>query len=183
MSSEPVDTLPIEPLREAPDATVTIPGSKSLTNRALVCAALAGGRSVLSGVLFADDTEAMIAALRDLGVGLVVDRSSQRIEVTGVGGATRVDGAVLDARLSGTTARFIAPMAALGQASVLLDGAEPLRGRPMEDLFGALEQLGAGVEPLGVPGHLPVRITAADCTGEPSPWPAMSAASTCRACC
>ncbi len=168
MSTEPPplpDELEVRPLSGPLDATVRPPGSKSLTNRALVCAALADGSTVLDGVLFSDDTEAMLGCLHELGVGLVLDRGSSSIAVTGVKGVPPRDGALLDARLSGTTSRFIMPVAALGHSTVVLDGAEPLRVRPMGDLMGALVHLGARIEPLGTPEHLPVRIEATGLTG------------------
>jgi 3-phosphoshikimate 1-carboxyvinyltransferase len=153
-----VDERAIEPVHGPLDATVRPPGSKSVTNRALVCAALARGTTVLTGVLVADDTEAMVDCLRDLGVALTLDAAAGTATVRGVAGEPPVGAAVLDARLSGTTSRFIAPVAALVRGSVLLDGAPPLRLRPMGDLLDALEVLGAEVEPLGELGHLPVRI-------------------------
>ncbi len=153
------DPFEVLPLERPPDATVRPPGSKSITNRALVCAALAGGRSVLDGALLADDTEAMIDCLRGLGVAIGVDRATCSVVVRGVGGRPPVEGALLDARLSGTTSRFVAPVAALTRATTVLDGAPPLRARPMGDLLDALTALGAEVEPLGRPGHLPVRIS------------------------
>ena len=143
------------------DAVVRPPGSKSVTNRALVAAALARGTSNLVGTLDADDTAAMLGCLRGLGIpiGDGSDGPDGSIRVVGCGGRPPLDGAILDARLSGTTSRFIAPVAALARGTVVLDGADPLRRRPMAALFDALEALGAGIEPLGEPGHLPVRIT------------------------
>ncbi len=150
------DPLPIEPLSAEVDATIRLPGSKSITNRALICAALAPGESTLTNVLFSEDTEAMIGCLRDLGVGLVVDRTSESIVVTG--GAEGFDGAVLDARMSGTTARFIAPFSAVSATTVVLDGAPEMRARPMGDLLESLGDLGCDITDLGDPGHLPVEI-------------------------
>lgn len=169
-ASGPTVELEVRPLEGPLDATVRPPGSKSITNRALVCAALAGGRSVLRGVLLADDTAAMVSCLSELGVGIQVAPSGPNgpeVQVTGVGGRPPAQGAVLDARLSGTTSRFIAPVAALGHGTVVLDGSAPLRARPMGDLLDALGELGAEVEPLGEPGHLPVRITARGLAGGP----------------
>src|SRR5690554_6107489 len=97
------DELLIEPIPAPLDAVVRPPGSKSITNRALVCAALADGTTTLTGVLFADDTEAMLSCLHDLGVPLRLDRAGERVQVTGVGGRPRAEGALLDARMSGTT--------------------------------------------------------------------------------
>lgn len=159
------DPLPVVPLDGPLDAVVRPPGSKSITNRALVCAALARGGSVLAGALFADDTEAMLGCLHELGVPLRLDRDGPSIQVTGVAGRPPVEGALLDARLSGTTSRFVLPVAALAEATVVMDGAAPLRSRPMSDLFEALAQLGAELEPLGDAGHLPVRLTASGLDG------------------
>ena len=169
-ASGPTVELEVRPLEGPLDATVRPPGSKSITNRALVCAALAGGRSVLRGVLLADDTAAMVSCLSDLGVGIQVApraRTVRRSRSPASAAGHRPQGAVLDARLSGTTSRFIAPVAALGHGTVVLDGSAPLRARPMGDLLDALGELGAEVVPLGEPGHLPVRITARGLAGGP----------------
>ena len=161
------DELEIVPLTAPLAATVRPPGSKSVTNRALVCAALAHGTTTLRGVLVADDTEAMLHCLHDLGVQLRVDRAAGVVEVVGTRGRVGGDGAVLDARMSGTTSRFIAPVAALGRATVVLDGAPQLRARPMGELFDALRALGAGIEPLGEPDRLPVQIDGHGLEGGP----------------
>ena len=102
-----LDPLPIEPLVAPVAASVVIPGSKSLTNRALVCAALAPGNSALDGVLFADDTEAMLECLTQLGAIIATDRGAATAEIEGMAGRLRPGPIVLDARLSGTTARFV----------------------------------------------------------------------------
>lgn len=149
------------------DTEVRVPGSKSITNRALVCAALAEGTTRLSGVLFADDTEAMLGCLRELGARLTVDRVRDEVVVQGMDGEPRASGGLLDARMSGTTSRFVMPMLALGRGTYVLDGAEQLRARPMGDLIGALEHLGVEVEPLGEPGRLPVRVDADGLRGGP----------------
>lgn len=150
------DALLVEPLTRPPDATIVVPGSKSITNRALVCAALAGGTSVLEGALLADDTEAMIDCLRALGFSVEVDGST--ITVHGLGGAVPATEADLDVRLSGTTARFIAPVAARGQGRFTIDAAPPMRRRPMAPTWDALRSLGVRVDELGEPGCLPVVI-------------------------
>jgi len=146
----------VAPVTGPLDATVRPPGSKSLTNRALVCAALAPGRSVLDGALFAEDTEAMLDALRTLGVGLDTDPTAARVVVHGLGGRLPDGDHVLDARLSGTTSRFLLPLVALGPGRYRLDGAPPLRSRPMADGIAAVRALGATVVEEGEPGHLPV---------------------------
>jgi 3-phosphoshikimate 1-carboxyvinyltransferase len=150
----------VEPVAGPLDAVVQAPGSKSLTNRALVCAALAGGRSVLDGALVADDTEALVECLRRLGVEVEVTptaAANARLTVEGAGGRLpRAAGARLDARLSGTTARFLLPVLALDAGPSRLDGAPPLRARPMADGIAAVRALGADVVEEGGHGHLPV---------------------------
>jgi 3-phosphoshikimate 1-carboxyvinyltransferase len=150
----------VEPIAGPLDATVRVPGSKSLTNRALVCAALADGTSVLEGALLADDTAAMVEALGRLGAGIAAGPEADRLTVTGTGGALRTGPVELDLRLSGTTSRFLLPVVALGDGRYRLDGRPPLRARPMGPALAAVEALGAGVEPEGRPGHLPVTVVA-----------------------
>lgn len=133
-------------LERPPDVSVRVPGSKSHTNRALICAALAAGESTLDGVLLADDTEAMIQLLIDLGIDVQVDRPSRRTKILGVDGRVPDHDGVLDARQSGTTSRFVLPMLALGHGRYVLDGHQQMRARPFGDLIGALESLGARVE-------------------------------------
>lgn len=159
------ESFEVRPFDVPPDSTVALPGSKSLTNRALVCAALARGECRLDGVLFADDTEAMLDGISALGVPTAVDRVSSTVTVTGAGGHPPASGAVIDARLSGTTSRFLLPVAGLGRGTFVVDGGAPLRSRPMGDLLEALERLGAQIEPLGEPGHLPVRVEASGLAG------------------
>lgn len=152
----------IEPLAAPLDAVVRVPGSKSITNRALVVAALAEGTSVLEGVLFADDTEAMLESLGRLGVALDIDRRSETVTVVGTGGRLPPGPIELDARMSGTTARFLAPLLASGPGPYRLDGAEQMRARPMGDGLDALVRLGAAVATQDQPGHLPATITRGD---------------------
>lgn len=155
-------TRTITPLMRPPEATVTPPGSKSITNRALLLAALAQGASVLRGALVADDTEAMAAALRALG-SRVGELDPGAVEVAGP--PAPVASARVDCRLSGTTARFLLPVAAATGVPVVIDGSEQLRGRPMGDLVDTVRGLGAVVEALGVEGHLPLGVEGAAIRG------------------
>ena len=109
----------------------------------------------------------MVRCLGALGVGIEAEESAQRLTVHGIRGVPPVDGAVLDAALSGTTSRFIAPVAALGRSTVVLDGAGPLRLRPMGEMFDALTAMGCVLVPLGDPGCLPVQIEAQGLAGGP----------------
>ena len=154
-----MDAIRIEPLREAPEATLRPPGSKSITNRALLCASLAEGTSVLRGALFAQDTEAMMDAVIALGCELESDPASATIVVRGTGSRRPAKPLRIDARQSGTTSRFALPVAALGAARVTVDGAAQLRSRPFGPLIDALEQLGVSVEALEQPGCLPLAVS------------------------
>ena len=158
MTDAPDEPRLLVPVDGPLDADVVVPGSKSITNRALVAAALAAGRSVLTGVLFADDTEAMLDSLTRLGVELTIDRDAHVVEVDGTGGVLPGGPIELDARLSGTTSRFLLPLLALGTGPYRLDGAAPLRGRPMGDVIDALVTLGSEIVPEAQPGHLPVYV-------------------------
>jgi 3-phosphoshikimate 1-carboxyvinyltransferase len=149
----------IEPLTAPPDADVRVPGSKSLTNRALLCAAFATGTSTIDGALVADDTDAMLVALSELGVEIASRGTTLTIE--GASGRVPAGPVELDARLSGTTARFLAPVLAAGAGPYRLDGLPPLRLRPMAPVFDALRSLGTDVVEEVEPGHLPVTISGA----------------------
>jgi 3-phosphoshikimate 1-carboxyvinyltransferase len=152
------DPYPVRP-RGALDARVRPPGSRSLTNRALLAAALARGESVLSGATESDDALAMREGLRALGVPIRVAGSAWTI--AGCAGRLPARGRVdVDVRASGTTARFLTAAAALAQpgAEVVLDGTARMRERPIGELAAALCALGADVETLGPRGCPPVRV-------------------------
>jgi 3-phosphoshikimate 1-carboxyvinyltransferase len=150
------DRLSVEPLDGPLDVRVPIPGSKSLTNRALVCAALARGTSTLTGALVADDTEAMTSCLARLGADIGTDGDGLTTRVVGTAGQLRAGPLDLGVRLSGTTARFVLPVLGIGPGPYRLDGEPALQARPMGPAITALRQLGLDVDERGHPGHLPV---------------------------
>jgi 3-phosphoshikimate 1-carboxyvinyltransferase len=155
------DVRVVQPVTEPLDAALRIPGSRSVTNRALVCAALADGRSSLTGALRSDDTEAMIDCVMTLGAACAVD--GERIDVEGLAGAPRPGPSTLHTRLSGTTSRFVLPMCALGAGDYTIDAAGPMRRRPMADGIDALRSIGADID--DTDGHLPLVVHAAGLTG------------------
>ncbi|WP_217156225.1 3-phosphoshikimate 1-carboxyvinyltransferase [[Mycobacterium] fortunisiensis] len=134
------------------DATVTVPGSKSLTNRALVLAALATpqGSSTIHGALRSRDTDLMIDAIRTLGV-TVEPAEHDDTELTVSGGIAPATGARVDCGLAGTVLRFVPPVAALSTTSVTFDGDEQARSRPISPLLGGLRGLGVDVAGDGLP--------------------------------
>lgn len=142
-------------------ARVRPPGSKSVTNRAILLAALSRGRSVLvRPLLHADDAERMIAGVRALGAA-VRETAEGDLEIEGVGGRWPggSGGVRLDLGNSGTATRFLAAAALLAPGPVTIDGNERMRQRPIGELAGALESLGAVVEYGGEAGMPPLTIT------------------------
>jgi 3-phosphoshikimate 1-carboxyvinyltransferase len=131
-------------------ATVTVPGSKSQTNRALVLSALAaanGGVSTISGALRSRDTDLMVGALGTLG--LRVEGAATELTVSGQ--ISAAPNARVDCGLAGTVLRFVPPLAALGVATVIFDGDAQARARPITPLLDALRGLGVDVEGDGLP--------------------------------
>ena len=157
----PVKPLPdrLEIATRGPiDAEVRPPGSKSITNRALVAAALARGESELQGVLRSDDTQVMQACLAALGVAIEAGPEAEAWKIVGSAGRLRAAPEPLHTGNSGTTARFLSAAATLADAPVVIDGSERMRERPIRDLVDALRQLGAPVEVLGRAGCPPLRV-------------------------
>lgn len=143
------------------DVVASVPGSKSITNRALLIAALAKGRSVLRGALVAEDAEVMVRALRDLGarVDPLADDPAT-IEVQGVDGRWTSTAADLDLALSGTSLRFLAAAVCLGTGRFSLDGVHRMRERPIGDLVEALRALGVRLSAAGDDRFPPVVVEA-----------------------
>lgn len=138
------------------------PGSKSLTNRALLLAALAQGRSTLHGALTdADDAQRMLKALAELGVKIDASQQSQGVlTILGTGGRFRsAKGVTLDLGNAGTATRFLTAAAMLADAPITIDGDSRMRERPIGELVTALRQCGATVESLGTPSCPPIRIS------------------------
>ena len=151
------DSILIEPVKPF-DLTLSPPGSKSLTNRALLIAALADGPTVLDGVLFADDSRRMLEALQTLGFELDIDEPAKRVTVTGQGGSFPVKEAQLHLGNAGTAMRFLTAALCLGQGTYTLDGIPRMRERPIGELVEPLRALGAEIDYLGEEGFPPLRI-------------------------
>lgn len=147
----PIATRPV-------DAIVTLPGSKSITNRALVLAALADRPSVVRRALRSRDTELMAAALTALGAR--IDTSGEDWSVTPLPTGSAVGSIAVDCGLAGTVMRFVPPLAGLVTGSVSFDGDAHMRSRPVGEILGALTHLGLDIDDraTGEPGALPFRI-------------------------
>ena len=140
--ASPRAALPIEPLSRPFDAVVTLPGSKSYSNRALLVAALARGRSEITEALHSDDTRYMHRALAALGVRVRADEAARTFVVDGVDGRFPAAEATLDIGNAGTAARFLTAAVALGQGTFVVDGSPAMRKRPIEPLLEGLRALG-----------------------------------------
>jgi 3-phosphoshikimate 1-carboxyvinyltransferase len=137
------DSILIQPPPHPVRGRIRPPGSKSLTNRALVVAALAHGKSRLTGVLDSQDTRVMIDSLQKLGIDVRHDPAACTIEISGCGGQIPARRAELWLENSGTSIRFLTAMCTLGEGTFRLDGNERMHERPIGELVRALQQLGA----------------------------------------
>jgi 3-phosphoshikimate 1-carboxyvinyltransferase len=153
-----VDTIAIPALNRPVDATVEIPGSKSLTNRALLVAALAQGDSILENALFSEDSEYFAKCVEQLGIPITLNPHVAEIQVGGRGGDIPAKQADLFVGLAGTAARFISALVALGNGEYRLDGVPRMRERPMGDLLTVLQMGGATVNFEGNSGFMPYTV-------------------------
>ncbi|HEX2853677.1 MAG TPA: 3-phosphoshikimate 1-carboxyvinyltransferase [Opitutaceae bacterium] len=167
------DLLPITPFTHPAQGDVVLPGSKSLTNRALLLAALCEQPVTLTGALFSDDTQLMAEALRKLGLTVEADAKAQTIRVSNPsktflsasGPDTPVD---LFVGLAGTAARFLTALCAAAPRGIFrIDGVPQMRQRPMKGLIDALRSLGADIRCTGQEGFFPIEIHAAGLRGGP----------------
>jgi 3-phosphoshikimate 1-carboxyvinyltransferase len=167
MASLP-DVLPILPFTHPARGEVRVPGSKSLTNRALLLAALCDRPVTLTGALFSEDTELMAEALRRLGVRVEADAAAATVRVDRQAAAFNSGGAEIFVGLAGTAARFLTAFcAAAPQGVYRIDGVPQMRKRPMKGLIDALRQLGADIRCPGEEGFFPLEIHARGLRGGP----------------
>ncbi|RIK47289.1 MAG: 3-phosphoshikimate 1-carboxyvinyltransferase [Chloroflexi bacterium] len=159
MNAISTPVLEVPPAGGPVRAAVSLPGSKSYTNRALPIAALARGTSRLLGALDSDDTRYMVDALRSLGIGISADWQAGELCVTGCDGALPATSADLFLGNSGTSMRFLAALVALGHGTYRLDGTERMRERPLGPLIDGLISLGVGIRAERQPGCPPIVVT------------------------
>jgi 3-phosphoshikimate 1-carboxyvinyltransferase len=152
--------LPIQPIGHPVDLEMVVPGSKSITNRALLCGALSDGQTTLTGALFADDPHYMLEALRALGFAVRAEPERGTVSVTGQGGRIPSPRADLFVGNAGTAMRFLAAALCLGHGTYRLDGNPRMRQRPIADLVDGLRALGVRVSCEGANGCPPVLIEA-----------------------
>ncbi len=156
-------SLEIKPIPHPLNATVRVPGSKSLTNRALLIASLANGITRLTNALFSDDSRYFAGALQTLGFDVQLDEANREMSVTGLGGKIPSDKVELFIGNAGTAARFLSAFLTLGNGEYILDGDARMKERPIGDLVDALANLGAVLETKN--GCPPVKIKASGLHG------------------
>jgi 3-phosphoshikimate 1-carboxyvinyltransferase len=157
--------MAIEPITRPFDTVVELPGSKSYSNRALLVAALAAGRSEITQALFSDDTRYMHGALVALGVGVQADEAARSFVVEGIDGRFPASSATLEVGNAGTAARFLTAAVALGQGTFVVDGSAAMRRRPIQPLLDGLGALGVDAESREGNGCPPVVVRAKGIAG------------------
>ena len=140
--------------------SVQVPGSKSITNRSLLLAMLAEGKSTLRGVLFSDDSRHFLKCVQDLGFETTVDEESCIVTVEGLGGKLPCEEAVLNVGSAGTAARFLTATLGVSEGVFHMDSSEQMKRRPMDPLLSSLAELGCEVRCEGEDGHFPFTLTA-----------------------
>ena len=148
----------VSPVREQKPFSVSVPGSKSITNRAMLLAALSDGKCLLKNALFSADSRALLAALQTLGIECSADETAKEIRITGCGGKLPEKEATVYAASAGTAARFLTALLAFSDGTYILDASEQMKKRPMAPLIDALCSIGVSVTALEEEGHLPLRI-------------------------
>lgn len=154
------NTYTVKKVEHAHEIKTSVPGSKSITNRALLIAALAEGTSVLKGILFSDDSRKFIQALIDLNFPVVVDEEQCKVTITGFGGKIPNNNTTgkVNVGSAGTAARFLAAYLGLSEGRYYMDSSEQMKKRPMKELLESLENLGAEISFLEEPYHFPFEI-------------------------
>ena len=151
-----MDPLPIQPFTQHVSGTHSVPGSKSITNRALILAALGKTNTRLQGCLVSEDTRIMGKALRKMGIQVEVLDDGETLEITGCGTDWPVDSAEIFVGNAGTAARFLTAMLCLKPGGTYhLDGTPAMRKRPMDGILDTLEKLGTSIECHQEQGHFP----------------------------
>lgn len=147
------------PLKGPAALSVSVPGSKSITNRALLLAALADGTSRLEGALFSEDSRHFLSCLTELGFPVEIDEERRTVTVTGFGGRIPKKEADIYVGSAGTAARFLTAMLGLSDGVYHLDASGQMRKRPMKPLLDSLAAMGVGVAYGGQEGFFPFTLT------------------------
>ena len=154
----------VKPAAHPLKCKMEVPGSKSVTNRALLLAALADGVTTLKGVLYSDDAHYFLESLKTLGFAVEDDPDTCTVRLTGAGGRVPEKEAEIYVGSAGTAARFLTAYLGVSDGTYTIRASEQMAKRPMQPLFDVLEQLGAQITWLGREGFLPVTIRGAAVT-------------------
>ncbi|EJA5731069.1 3-phosphoshikimate 1-carboxyvinyltransferase [Salmonella enterica] len=153
-----MESLTLQPI-ERVDGAINLPGSKSVSNRALLLAALACGKTVLTNLLDSDDVRHMLNALSALGINYTLSADRTRCDITGNGGPLRASGALeLFLGNAGTAMRPLAAALCLGQNEIVLTGEPRMKERPIGHLVDSLRQGGANIDYLEQENYPPLRL-------------------------
>ena len=153
------DVYIVQKLENNKDIIVNVPGSKSITNRALMLAALSDGECNLDGVLFSDDSRAFLDCLEKLGFQLFIDENEKRVKVVGTSGEIPNRKATIDVRSAGTAARFLTVMLAVTGGEYTLNSSEQMKKRPMGEIIDLIRNAGVKISCLEEEGHFPFIIS------------------------
>jgi 3-phosphoshikimate 1-carboxyvinyltransferase len=153
----------IHPLANPVNAAVNVPGSKSFTNRALLIASLAQGRTTLTGVSDANDSLLLINIIKQLGIGITI--SENTISIEGTGGKLIEFTGKINVGDSGTVMRFLTALCCLIPGEIILEGSARMHQRPIKGLVDALQSLGAQITYLGEDGYPPLKIKGGNLIG------------------
>ncbi len=153
-----MNTYTVQPLPRHKKYTVSVPGSKSITNRALLLAALSKNKVTLKGVLFSDDSRYFLSSLKSLGFDIEINEADKIVSVVGCNGSIPKKEGTIYVGSAGTAARFLTCMCGLSDGEYTVNASKQMQARPMKPLMDCLISMGAKIEYLGQEGHLPVKI-------------------------
>jgi 3-phosphoshikimate 1-carboxyvinyltransferase len=148
----------VKKFTEKKQIEVEVPGSKSITNRALMLAALSDGICTLNGVLFSDDSRAFLSCLVALGFEVTIEEEKKRVTIHGLAGEIPNRNAEINVRSAGTAARFLTAMLAFAGGHYTLNSSEQMKKRPMEPLLSVLRNIGVSINCLEEEGHFPFEL-------------------------
>lgn len=148
----------VQTVKNVKPMVVEVPGSKSITNRALMLAALSNGPCLLKGVLFSDDSRAFLKCLQSLGFQVEINEDKKEVLIYGLAGEIPNRNAEIHVQSAGTAARFLTVMLAFAGGNYRLNSSEQMKKRPMEPLLSVLKSIGVTIHFLEKEGHFPFEI-------------------------
>lgn len=152
------ESYQVQQIKRINHICVEVPGSKSITNRALMLAALSDRRCILKGVLFSDDSRAFLNCLEELGFDIQVEEKKSQVTIQGMAGKIPNTHATINVRSAGTAARFLTVMLTLAGGDYRIESSEQMKKRPMEPLITVLREAGADIKCPEEEGHFPLEI-------------------------